>query len=306
MSDLSFDPIYKLTVIQAAQVVDIAGLSPQFFEDLSTITEISEHRIQFKIQKHLKKQPNSGEITIANLNAASRDSFKRGPTRIRLEAGYAGTLRQLFIGDVRFADSKHEGTEWLTKLQIADGGRAYAEAFVNRSFGKGTPYATIVNEIAKVFGVAAPPEIRDTGLRTRLATGDVVMGYAADELTRVLLPFGLTWSFQDGRLQILAFDRAVPGTARVLSQDTGMVGSPEIDPPKIHAQHVGTRGGAAREVQVPKLKVKHLLFPELTPGEPIQVQSQAHATGTFRIDVVTHEGDNFGDEWITMIEASAL
>ena len=306
MSDVNFDRVYKLTLIKAPELVDIAGFKASFFDSLETVTEITDHRIQFKVQKHLKKEPNTAEITITNLSVASRDALKKGPTKIQLAAGYDGTPRLLFLGDVRFADSTKDGTEWLTKLQVADGGRAYAEARVNRSYGKGTPLTAIIGDIAKAFGVPMPPEVTaNADLLARLPTGEVTTGYASDELTRLLDRFGLDWSFQNGRLQILRSDQIVPSLVRVINEDSGMIGSPEIDPPKITAPpKAGHRRGRARELKVPKLKVKNELYPELTPGEKLQVESE-QGTGLFRLDVVTHEGDTHGEAWQSEIEATA-
>ena len=101
------------------------------------------------------------------------------------------------------------------------------------------------------------------------------------------------------------FDAVVPGVVRVISQDDGMLGPPVIDPPKLRAPHkAGHRRGKGAEPKVPKLKVKHVLYPEVTPGEKIEVRSRS-INGLFRVDVVTHEGDFRGPEWTTHIEARA-
>jgi hypothetical protein len=295
------DRVYKLTVIRAPELVDIEGFEASFFEDLETITEITELRIKAKVEKHLLKIPNQAEVTIYNLNSTSRDDLTRGPTKVRLEAGYDGTPRLLFIGDVRFASNEHTGTEWETKLQLGDGARAYAEARHNRSYTKGTPLVTIIGDLAKKFGVSLPSEIASMDeLKTRLPTGEVVTGWAADELTRLLAPFGMDWSFQNGRLQIMRYDDVIPGVARVISEDDGMIDAPVIDPPKIRAPRKAGRRGKARELKVPKLKVKHTLYPELAVGESIQVQSRS-INGDFRVDAVTHELDSWGAEWTSDI-----
>ena len=99
--------------------------------------------------------------------------------------------------------------------------RAYAEARVNRTYAPRTPLETILRDVARAFGVALP-EVSEE-LRGRVAAGEAIMGYASDELTRLLAPFGYEWSFQDGRLQILRFDQARAGVIRVISQDDGMI-----------------------------------------------------------------------------------
>lgn len=308
--------VYRLTAIRAPDKIDVEGLSPGFFESLETVTTVEStnarqgHQIKFKIEKHLRKTPNQGEVVITNLAVASRDEFVGGPMRIRLEAGYDDDLRLLFLADLRYASNQLTGTEWLTKLQLADGARAYAHARVNHSFAKGTPLATIVKHIAQSFGVPVPAEITASPeLKARIATGETLSGASSDELSRILDPFGFGWSFQDGRLQLLAADAVAPGTARLITTPEnggGMIGSPVINAPKIIApRKPSARGGSSkREPRVPKLKVKHTLYPELTPGEQIQLQSRS-INGTFRIETLVHEGDLFGDAWYTEIEATA-
>lgn len=303
-----FDRIYKLTAIRAPELSEIEGFDASFFEPLETLIEITDLRIEFKIEKHLKKQPNTAEFTITNLAQVTRDDFVRGPTRIRFEAGYGDAARLLFVGDLRYASNEKDGTEWLTKLQCADAGRAYKEARVNRSFGPGTPLVTALKEVAKAFHVTLPPEaLESPDLQTRFTTGDALSGYACDELTRLLAPFGLEWSFQDERLQILRQNEVRPGEIRVFAPppEGGMIGAPVMSPPKIVAPKKSSKGGKGAAPRVPKLTVKHLLYPEVTPGEQIGIQSRS-ISGGFRADQVTHEGDTFGDEWTTTVEAVSV
>lgn len=301
-----FDRIYKLTAIRAPEFIDAEGFNASFFEELETTTVITDHRIEFKIEKHGRKTPNQCEVRLTNLAFPSREAFVDGPVKVRLEAGYGDTLRLLFVGDLRFASNEHDGTEWLTKLQIADGARAFAEARVNKSYGKGTPLLTVLSDIAKRFGVSLPTNVLNSpDLKIRIGTGEVITGYASDEMTRVLAPFGLEWSFQNGGLQILRVDDVLPGVTRTISQDDGMIGAPTIDPPKIRAPAKANKRGKGTAPRVPKMKVKHTLFPELTPGERIEVQSRS-LNGTFRIDSLIHEGDNHGSDWTTTIEGTAI
>lgn len=310
MTDLGH--AYKLTVLRAPELADIDTKELRGLGFMDTLGEqvVFEmpQRIQFKIEKHLAKIPNQGEVTITNLADATRDLLVTGPTKVRLEAGYDDSgIRLLFLGDTRFASSVKEPTSWETKMQLADGGRAFANARHDKSYAKGTPLTTIIADMARAFNVPLPPEIAALeALHVRIPTGEVVTGLVADELERILAPFGMEWSLQHERLQIIKTDDIVPGVVRVLSQDDGMIGSPEIDPPKIRAPATtGHRTGRSRELKVPKLKLRHTLYPELNPGEKVEVRSRA-INGMFRIDVVTHEGDSHGKNWITHIEARSV
>jgi hypothetical protein len=297
------DRVYKITVIRAPELRDTLALNRSFFEEFETITEIEGHDIQLKVEKHLRREPNTADLVIYNLSSVTRDEFTRSvPMKVRIEAGYDNTPRLLFLGDLRYASNELSGTEWLTKIQLGDGARAFSQARVNRTYATKTPISTIIGDIAKAFGVAVPSEVTASPeLRTRISAGEAIVGYAADELTRILTQFGFEWSFQGGRLQILRFDQASPGLIRVISQDDGMLGTPVIDPPKIRA----APRNPSKKVKVPKLTVQHTLFPELTPGEKCEVRSRS-INGTFRIDDLTHELDSRGDEWTSTLEATEV
>lgn len=299
------DPCYSLTAIRAPDDPIVSGLG-KFFEQLETITEITDHAIKFKVEKYRRGKPNRADITLYNCAPSTRDDFVQIPQKIRFAAGYDSTPRLLFIGDLRYASNEKTPTEWLTKLEIGDGARAYASARVNKSYTPGTPVATIVQDIARGFGIQIelPRE-----LKGRIAAGDLVYGDAGDEMTRVLAQFGLEWSFQNEQLRIIPVDAAVPGTIRVISQGDGMLESPVMTPPRFKTPHkaVHHRRSTSHSTAIPnvaKLKVKHTLYPELVPGEVIQLQSRS-INGNFVIEVLQHEGDLFGNDWTTTIEAIA-
>lgn len=293
--------IYKLTVIRSADLTQVRSFDRSFFDEFEAITEITDHRIVAKVEKHRKKEPNTAEVTIYNLAESTRSDFVRSEAmKVRLEAGYDNLLRLVFIGDLRHARNVHDGTEWLTTLQLGDGARAFAQARTNRSYEPGTPISTVLAGLAKDFRVAVPSEVFATPeLQERIAAGEVLVGSVADELTRLLAQFGFEWSFQDGRLRIVKFDGAHPGTIRLISEEDGMIGSPVIDPPKIRA----APKTPSKRVRVPKLTVQHTLFPELAAAEKFRLQSRG-LNGTFIIDHLTHELDTFGDEWRSTIEAT--
>lgn len=302
------DRCYRLTAIRAPELVDIQGLGRGFFDELETIATITDLQIKAKVEKYRRGKPNYAEITLYNCAQVTRDDFVKLPQKVRLEAGYDNVPRLLFVGDLRFASNEKKGTEWLTKLQLGDGARAVNQARVSRSYAKGTPIATIVGALAKAFGVPMPDLPSD--LQQRIATGEVLSGNAFDELERVLAPFGMECSFQNGRLQVLRVDDPLRNTARLIAPppDGGMIDSPVIDPPKPRAasrtHHRVLRRTSTAIPRVPKLKVKHTLYPEMVPAELIELQSRS-INGRFINEVVTHDLDLFGNDWTTIIEAIA-
>lgn len=305
---------YKVTVIRTAdrQPANTSNAAGGFFEQLQTLTTFTVNpdngngmQVSFDVKRDLRGAPNTCDMVLTNLGEENRQSFIGAPCKVVVEVGYENDLRLLFTGDVRYASNEHEGTEWLTKLQIADGGRAFANAKINKSYKKGTPVETLVRDLTKAFGLPLTSlAALGDALKQRIPSGEVLQGPVSDELSRVLAPFDLEFSFQHGVLQILKSNGVTAGTARVISEATGMIGAPEMKPPKIVAppKTVGHSTGRAKP-RVPKLTVKHEIYPEISPGEKIVVQSRS-INGVFKVEVVKHKGDFFGNDWTTEIEAT--
>lgn len=270
----------------------------QFFPTNGTAaTKITDLHAQFSIERQHRfsdgetshPQPNTCRISIWNLASATRAALEYKPTYVRLEAGYDDNVRLLFEGDILFATSKREGVDWITELQLTDGGRAYREARVNRSYKAGIQAREALRDICTAMGVK-PPRASELGeLAAQYVSGLTLYGNAARELTRVLAPHGLSWSIQNGRLQILRDTDARSEAAITVSQDAGMISSPEFGAP----DKPGKR---------PILSGKMLLHPGILPGGLIKVQSLT-ANGLYRVDRVTHECSSWTGDFMTSFEA---
>lgn len=258
--------------------------------DTTTITDL---RIAFNIEKSLGKQPNMCEVTVWNLAETARALLQTKPLTVRLEAGYDGALHRMFQGDVRWCESRHEDVDWESKLQIADGDRAFRYARVSRSYRGGVRVRTVLEEAAAAMGLTLPSAVLANPLiDTQYVNGIVLNGRAQIELSRILTPLGLNWSIQDGRLQILNENTARPEDSIPVSQDTGMIGVPEFGVP------------TSRKAK-PIMTVKVLLNPQITPGCKLEVNSRS-INGTFKTKSVRHEGDTHGEAWFTTCECEAF
>lgn len=253
-------------------------------------------RVQFEIKKSGKKSPNTCKVTISNLGPSIRDEIAQLPMVLLLEAGYAaGEVRQIWIGDVFHVQSEQDGEDWETTIQALDGGRAYANARVNRTFSAGATLLDAVQDTAAAMGLAVPRDVlTNRSLQAALSAGMTLAGSAADELSRLLEPIGLGWSVQDGSLVVLSEGGIRPGEAILIDEQAGMIGSPKWSTP--------TRPG-----KKPTLSVSCLLFPEVAAGVRLRVKSRS-ANGDFKVTSVTHQGDTHGSDgesWSTSIEARA-
>ncbi len=261
-----------------------------FFTQQGNAIVIRELDVAFSIERTIRSEPNTCTATIYNLAETSRALLQQKPLHVTIEAGYDGETKQIFSGDLRFAESRHEGVDWETHLQLGDGERAYRYARVNRSFKPGVKVQDLLVETVKSMGLSLPKNIATAReMLTQLVSGEALQGQSHRELTRILSAQRMTWSVQDGRLQVLRRGEHRPEQAHVISQSKGLVGTPDYGPPP--------QKGEPRV-----LKVKTLIYPELIPGSLVKMDTRS-IKGVFVVQRVLHTGDTSREDWYTEIEA---
>lgn len=259
----------------------------------STLT-ITDMRVEFTIKKSIGKTPNPAVVTVTNLSKANRLALGKLPLYCTLRAGHDGQLYPLFAGNVTYGRSDIKGTDWETKLQVADGARAFSHARLEKSYQPPISVSQIVADCAATMGLSVPPEIAAVAeLRQALTGGLTAFAPTRDILSRVLSRFQFSWSIQDGRLQILPDGQPNAKTPWDVNVDAGMIGSPEGSIPH--------KPGAVSE-----LTIKLLLFPQVQPGDTIRVTSRAYDQALFRVNDVEHRGDTHGKEWTTSLKAAPI
>ena len=273
-------------------------------EDYHTISgnihEITDLRVQFKVEKNLSKEPNTAEISITNLSPRSRAEFQRKGVKVMLQAGYADTLATIYVGDVRDTENRREGPDWTTKIQSGDSERAFRHARVNESVKGGVKVPDLIRKLGDAAGLGIGNLEKQANLALAGRTvqhGYAVHGTASRELDRLLKAYNLEWSIQDGQLQILAFGQGTDEPVVAISPETGMIGSPEMSAPEKPAKP-GSQSTAAARGRVLKVKT---LIQAINPGRRVVVKSLDH-NGIMVAKKVSHSGDTTGGDWYTELE----
>lgn len=250
-------------------------------------------RIQFKVTRTLKKEPNTSEITISNLNSTSRGNLQKRGVKLLLEAGYKSTgVARYFAGDVRSVDHIRADADWESKLRLGDGERAWNFSRVSESFAPGTARSDVAKRVGSLLGIDVG-NLNDwaSKISGSYDQGFTAFGSTARVFDQIIKGAQLEWSIQDNALQILdpygTLDLPIP----VISEDSGMVGSPEMGAPK--------KKGAPGLI-----KVKSLLFPT-KPGAKVKLKSDRY-DGYLRVESVTFTGDTHGGDWYTEIDGSIV
>lgn len=258
--------------------------------------KVDGHRISFRVEKTLKKEPNKCECVIYNLGREQRAAIEElRPTKtsargvpLLIEAGYqdAGPS-QIWLGDLRTVWSERVGADWLTHLETGDG-EAAKKSTIKVAYGPGTTPDIALRAIVKAIGIdegnaaAAAIKLRQTGLATLFPQRAVFYGSASVVLDRFCQSAGLEWSVQDSALQILDRDKALGTTSIKLSPSTGLIESPSVDPLGV-------------------LTFKMLLQP-IRCGGLVTIDSQT-AQGTYKVRRLTWDGDTHAQPWYVTGEA---
>ncbi len=280
----AFQRAYRLTV-GSIQMDALAGADG-----------LNAFRIAFSIERDIKRHPNNAEIQVYNLTPSNRAALaKLASVRVRLEAGYVDDVGILFDGELRSARTTKEATEFITRVTGGDGDSKCRSARINKTFSKGTPIGTVLNELGKALGVG-PGNLKDfTG--ATLANGSKTLnrsltlsGAVFDELEHVTRSCGLQWSIQDSALQIREAglpvgDRQGP----LLRLDSGLIGTVEVE--TVAKAEPGFAAGSTKVTGV------CLLRGDLIPGVPFRVESEGF-TGNLVCTATVHRGDSHSvDSW---------
>jgi len=296
--------------------------------------EITGLDMEFEVRKTLKKEPNSASVRIYNLSEATRRAMHGQDLPVTLHAGYAlespwggdteaaladigigetSSIPLLFSGTLRYASSSQdEGLNWITSISSGDGDRGVSKARTSRTYRAGTPWVTIIQDLAGDIGVGAgnilslstTPEIA----LKKLGKGLTIAGSAADELSRLLDATGYDWSIQDGELQILNYGSTTSTMSVELNSETGLIGSPEMS---LRTDTRGSGKSPKKAIEQPEhfIRARSLLNSNLQPGHKVKITA-AMITGFYRIETVQHFGtyssQGGGEPWFSDIEASEL
>jgi hypothetical protein len=251
-------------------------------------------RMAFKITKDRKAEPNKCEVQIYNLSPDSRAGIQKGQL-LTVEAGYAGTVAQIFQGDIRTISHVHNSGDWITKLTAGDGETAHRSARCVDSFGPKTKVSAVLQRLIDAYGLKAGNAISVVKEKARIQEylqGKTLSGRASEQLERVLADVGLEYSIQDGALQVVEIGKAVDAPAILLGPDSGLIGSPEL----------AEEGKDKKTV----IKFKSLLQPKIIPARLVDLDS-ATKKGVVRVDKLTHNGDTFANApYYTECEGSLL
>lgn len=270
--------------------------------DASTGVGIGSMRIAFRVERDHKRVPNNAELEVWNLSRATRERLATlANVPVRIDAGYAGSsLGTLFLGDLRAAKTRREGTDLITRVSAGDGQHACRTARLSRTFPAGTKVGSVIEQLGRALGVKQGNLSAFRGIKLangsdELARSLTIHGAVYDELEKICRSCGVEWSVQDSELQLKVVGEPVGSTTGpLLRADSGLVGVPEVEV----VSEVSKADPDLRKGQT-VVAGRCLLRSDLRPGLPFRVESEAF-TGNLVCRTTVHAGDSHGagEEWV--------
>ncbi|MBN6711149.1 hypothetical protein JFL47_07885 [Haemophilus haemoglobinophilus] len=242
---------------------------------------IDSLRVAFEIDKTINDKPNPATFQIWNLNRNHinqllSQSFKK----IALSVGYQ-TLRQIYVGEITKVKVKRDNLDFILFLECSDGHQAYTQSMAQTTLKSGATDEDIIKSLQQTMPTVQAGTI-DVPNKRKLPRGRVLNGDSREIISKIAKNNNADWSIQDGNLVFLPRDKVLGDEVVLLSQETGMINSPEQ-----------TDDG---------LELSCLLNPALQIGGLVEVRSILdYFNGQYKIVKLSHQGDGLGGDWVSKL-----
>lgn len=265
-------------------LVTLASLSPRAYNSLRTT---------FEVERNTFSAANKGKISLYNMSDASRSLILPQSTRIILSVGYGlfstAPLFPIYDGYFYSATTKRSGPDFITDFELTEYGPQIGTTIANLSFPQGTTNTAIVTALIGLMpGIIPGPQI---GLQPFTYSRSVVItGSVKDNLDKLLKQQGLDWHVLGGVLYIHPKNVSPIAKVPIISEATGLLGSPNLTTPQGGAQTV---------------TFECLINPNVFPGVQVSLYSRLISTPLI-LRSVKYSGDTHTSRWTQTCEGTPI
>jgi hypothetical protein len=241
--------------------------------------------ISFRIEKSDLETQNTGKIDVWNLSSEHIAMLEKEDCCVSLKAGYGGTMALIFAGLVSFVTTKMDGGDIKTSIEVIDNLVEIRDTYVSISYKGVVNWKVIFDDVAAQMGVV--PVYSYNAEFVEVQNGYSYVGPGKNVLTKGCECCGLSWSIQNGILQIKKPGDAMDMQVYVLSEATGMIGYPEKVAVKDSDDSTKTKIG---------WDVTFFLNGAIDVNDYVMLQSKL-VTGYFYVYSIQIAGDNVSGDW---------
>ena len=240
--------------------------------------------ISFSFQKTDLETQNTGKIEIWNLNEDELSVLEEEDCVVSLRAGYGDSLSLIFAGIVSFVSTTMDNADRKTEIEVVDNLIEIRDTYLSVSYSGSVSWETILNDTAAAMGVAIS---YSSGASFTTVSNFSYVGKARNILTKACDSCGLTWSIQNGVLQVKKSGESMFDEVYVLSAETGLLGIPS---------RVVVTQDEDTEENILGWDVDYFLNGAINIDDYVYLGSSA-VTGYFYVYSIDIAGDNQASDW---------
>lgn len=235
----------------------------------------------FAVEASRDAAPNRATVQIYNLDPELRGLIDADhqAVEILVASNSQDPLTTIFMGEIDNATREPPGLDDVQVIYAGEGLKAFTSRPFRRSYAAGAVVQDILRDVAAA--VSLPLTLDGMQLSSKIARARTYDARATDVLNEIAKEYDLTWSVQQGVIEIL--DKYFPirwdgAQAVVLSPDTGIIEYPvledaqeltELVQEKSKKKAPPAKGDEKKRVGV---WTKTLFIPGLTPGGLINIR----------------------------------
>ena len=242
--------------------------------------------VSFSLQKSDLETQNTGRVTVWNLNKQQLAVLNEKDCVISLRAGYGNRLSLIFAGVVSYVSTTIDGADRKTEIEAVDSLVQIRDTHIAVAYSGNVNWRTILDDVAGQMGVAVSYSYN--AKFADIPNGFSFVGLARDIISKGCSCCGLTWSLQNGVMQIKNPGDVMSREVYVLSPDSGLISVP--------ARVVITQDEATGKNTL-GWDIEYFLNGSIDINDYVKLESET-ATGYFRIYSLEISGDNVSGDWI--------
>lgn len=258
-------------------------------------THLALH-IHFSVEKTDSTTLNSTKIKLWNLSPESVNVLLQTGCAVEINAGYGESMPLIFRGVVSNVEESIDGADRLIELEAVDGFASISKTKVSISYKGKTMALTVLLFVAEKMGL---PIVYSKSARAVLENsyfynGYSYIGYASYALDKICSITGLSWSIQNGILQMRKKGEGVSRSVHLINKETGLINIPK----RIYSSSVSstdTETDTASD-SLYGYEIEYFLNGAIGIGDTVYVESGI-VTGYFMVYEITMDGDNLEGDW---------
>lgn len=262
--------------------------------------------VTFDFEKSDTQSSNTGTITISNLSDEHKAILETKDCYIEFFAGYGNDLGLIFAGGVSSTSEDISNADRDLEIEVIDG-------FVSNDLPGWLSLTGVVTCSEVLSKISEQMELESAiitdAAREKLEAAKYDNGYSyvgklRAALQNVLRKAGVTYSIQNGILQVYVHGESITTKAYLLSAESGLIKIPR----KITISESNANSGTSTSSSsssssgttdkgIPGYEVDFFLNPAIGVNDLIVLDSKL-ASGYFRVHKIAIKGDNYSGDWI--------